>query len=133
MDTADPSDAEDAFAALLHRLASPLGAIANYAYLLPAEAAPESRDGILAAMAGVRGTLREAQRWLDALATTRGEVPEGGVDLGAELRAAGERHGLPPCPTPPRPASPTPSWRTRPPVGWPNSAWRTRPARVSTS
>jgi len=94
-DRADHHVAEEALAALLHRLASPLGAIANFAYLLPADGPAGTRDGILAAMASVRDTLLQARRWLDALATAHGEVPAGGSDLAAALREAPGRLGVP--------------------------------------
>ncbi|MDJ0521067.1 MAG: hypothetical protein QNJ90_03230 [Planctomycetota bacterium] len=86
MDAADPSDTEQAFAALLHRLASPLGAIANYAHLLPREHAREARAGILDALASLKGTLEDAQGWLDALETSREAVPQEGLDLAEVLR-----------------------------------------------
>ena len=95
MHPADPQLAEEALAALLHRLASPLGAIANYAFLLPQESAPEVRAGILESMDSARGTLQDAQRWLDALATTREPAAKEGVDLAALLCAEAERHASP--------------------------------------
>jgi hypothetical protein len=95
MEIAGPHVAEEAFGALLHRLASPLGAIANYAFLLPEQGAADVRAGLLEAMASARGTLLDAQRWLDAVATTHGAIPDGGVDLADVLRAAAERQDPP--------------------------------------
>jgi hypothetical protein len=83
------SEAEHALAALLHRLASSLGAIANYAHVLPSEA--EARAGILEAMDGARATLRAARHVVEALAAAREPAAPEGVDLEAGLRAAAAR------------------------------------------
>jgi signal transduction histidine kinase len=90
MESRDTPEVESrrALAALLHRVASPLGAVVNYAYLLPASEDAEARTGVLEAAARTQDILSGARRWLDALATLDATVPAGGVDPAGILRRA---------------------------------------------
>lgn len=87
MTSANDWEAEAAFAALIHRLASPLGAIANYAHMLEGES-KDTRRGILDAVASTQAVLRSARSWLDALATLDEPPPTNGVALDAALTEA---------------------------------------------
>lgn len=80
----DPTP-RDLVGALLHRLASPLGAIRNYAHVLPED--PDGlRASLLEAIEALAGRLDEGRAWVRARKTLADPVPSGGVDLDALIR-----------------------------------------------
>ena len=85
-DSPPRDDARTALEVLLHRLASPIGAIANFAHVLPEDDAG-GRAGILEASARTRALLEGGRRWLRALEPVTEEVDPRGADLQAALAA----------------------------------------------
>jgi signal transduction histidine kinase len=79
-----PDEARTVLECLVHRLSSPIGAIGNFAHVLPDDDAG-ARNGILEAGARARALLEGGRRWLQALEADTGEVPPGGADLEAAL------------------------------------------------
>ena len=61
-----PIDAKPVLAALLHKLGSPLGAVANYSYLLEGGDAAEAIDGIQSGVGRAKTLMAGARRWIRA-------------------------------------------------------------------
>lgn len=86
MATRRDDDAPTVLGVLLHRLASPIGAIANYAHLMPNDDLG-CRDGMLDAVGRAGEALEEARSWIDAARALDAEA-SGPVALDAVVAAA---------------------------------------------
>ena len=80
---ARPDDTPTVLGALLHRIASPLGAIANYVHVLPADETG-LREGLVDAVERSSRAMGDARAWIDA---ARAVADHGAteVELGALL------------------------------------------------
>lgn len=79
-------DAPEVLGALLHRVASPLGAIANFAHVLPPDELG-CRDGLVDAIAISSEAMQAARGWIDA-ARALSEQGVAPTALGPALQAA---------------------------------------------
>jgi len=82
-----PVDATPVLAALLHKLGSPLGAVANYSYLLEGGPSSEAVEGIQTGVARAKTLIVAARRWIDRLSYP---ATPGTDDAAAELRGAAD-------------------------------------------
>lgn len=81
------NDVREAIAALLHRLASPVGALRNYVHVIP-DAPKDIRAGMREASDAAGLVIDEGRSWVRALATLTDPPAPDGVDLDEALEDA---------------------------------------------
>ncbi len=89
-----PRDAGPVLAALVHKLGSPLGAVANYAYLLEGGVVPDALEGIQGGVGRVKTLLEGARRWLDGVDPKPGSLTADEAVAALERAADAQRRSL---------------------------------------